>query len=381
VTLSLESVPPTSIPARARPQLRPARFDDYEQIARLEAALTPEASSPDDWRMLWHGSPLWPHLGKRWPIGWVLETEDREIVGCIGNIPLLYHLRGEHLMAASGRGWVVAPEYRGYALWLLDERFNQACVDLFIDTTIGPAASSAFNEFSNRIPVGDWETISYFITSYSAFATRAMRKLNLPLARVLAPSAGAALRLKDVILGRGFPKTHSAYTIESTDRFDSRFDAFWDELLRQNPDKLLAARDGATLSWHYSVPMRRGRLWILTASQNRQLRAYCIFKRHGATADVRRMRLVDYQTIDRDVDLLPDFLTVALRKCVAEDVCVLDKPGIGVGRTHAFDTLAPYRRKQTWPYFYRAIDGGLAVELRQPKFWDPGEYDGDASIE
>ncbi len=369
------------MPGRARPHLRPARFDDYEQIVRLEAALTPEASSPDDWRMLWHGSPLWPHLGKRWPIGWVLETADRQIVGCIGNIPLLYHFRGEHLMAASGRGWVVAPEYRGYALWLLDERFNQPCVDVFVDTTIGPAALAAFNEFSNRIPAGDWETISYFVTGYRAFATRALQKLNVPLVRVLAPPAGAALRLKDLVLSRDFPKTRSAFDVESTDRFDSRFDTFWDELLRQNPNTLMAARDSATLSWHFSVPMRRGRLWILTASQNRQLRAYGIFKRQGATGEVRRMRLVDFQSIERDVDLLPDLLAAAQRKCVAEDVCVLDKPGAGVARTAAFDALAPYRRKQNWSYFYRAVDPTLAVELRRKKFWDPGEYDGDASIE
>jgi hypothetical protein len=127
--------------------------------------------------------------------------------------------------------------------------------------------------------------------------------------------------------------------------------------------------------------MRRGRLWILTASRNGRLLAYCTFKRQDTPDEVPHMRLVDFQTIEQEADLLPDLLAVALRRCVAQDVCVLDKPGLGLAKTHAFDEFAPYRRKQNWPFFYRAVDPALAVELRDAKVWDPSEYDGDASIE
>jgi hypothetical protein len=377
----VEATVPLKAGALVRPQLRIARFDDYEQIGRLESALRSEASSPDDWRRLWLGSPLWSHLGKHWPIGWVLETPSREIVGCIGNIPLLYHFRGEHLIAASGRGWVVAPAYRGFSLWLLDERFNQPYVDLFMDTTIGPMALEAFSEFSHFVPVGDWGSVAYRVTGYRPFAAHALQKLNVPLAGVLAGTAGAALRFKDLALAKKPAKQRSSCTIESTDRFDARFDEFWEELLRQSPETLLAARDSATLSWHFSVPMRRGRVWILTASRNGRLRGYCIFKRQSTVDEIRRMRLVDYQSIDRDADLLPHFLELAIRRSRAEGVCVLDKPGVGVSATRAFDECAPYRRKQSWTSFYRVVDSALATELRQPKFWNPSEYDGDASIE
>jgi hypothetical protein len=368
-------------PESSPPHLRPARLDDHEGIVQLQKILSPKAPSADDWRMLWHGSPLWPQIGKRWPLGWVLETADRGIVGCLGNIPLLYRFRGEPVIAASGRGWVVAPEYRGFALWLLDERFNQRGVDLFMDTTINPDALDAFIEFSNRVPAGDWEAIAYCITDYRAFATRALRKLNVPLAQELAPSAAAALRLKDAIFAKKLPKPRSSLVIEAADRFDSRFNTFWHELLRQNGETLLAARDSATLSWHFALPLRSGRLWILTASRNRQMRAYCIFLRQETTQDVRRVRLVDYQTIDRDVDALPDLLRVALRRCITEDVCVLNKPGVGLAKMRAFDEFAPYRGRQTWPLFYRAVDPALDIELRQPRCWDPSEYDGDSSIE
>lgn len=367
--------------ARSRTRIRPARFDDYEQIVRLEAVLKSEPPSAGEWRMFWQGSPLWPKLGKSWPIGWVVETAAAEIIGCIGNIPLMYRFRGESLIAASARGWVVEPNHRGtFAVRLLVEHLDQAGVDLSINTTVGPMALACGDRFTNRIPAGDWETIAYYITGYRAFATRALQKLNVPLAPALGPLAGAVLWLKDVPLNKKFSKACSSFVIEATDRFDSRFDAFWDELLRQKADTLLAARDSATLSWHFALPMSLGRIWILTASRNSHLRAYCIFIRHDHGDELRRVRLVDYQTIDPDVDLLPDFLRTALQRCVAESVCVLDKAGVGMAKTCVFDEFAPYRRKQSWPFFYRASDSALADELRQPEVWDPSEYDGDATL-
>lgn len=367
--------------ARSRAQLRPARFDDYEQVGRIERLLDSQMPPLEEWRSIWTGNPLWAQLGKNWSMGWVLESASGEVVGSIGNIPSLYQFRGERLIAATARGWVVAPEYRGrYALWLLREHLNQRSVDLFVGTTVGPMALGCSDRIASRVPAGDWETVAYCVTAHQAFARRALQKRHVPGAVLLAPFAGEALRLKHFAAGKELPKAHSSFVIEAADRFDSRFDVFWEELVKANPDTLIATRDRATLSWHFSIPMCRGDLWILTASRNDRLRAYCIFKRQDAKSQARRMRLVDYQTIERDVDLLPDLLRLALRRCVAENVCVLDRPGVGLAKMRAFDEFAPYRGKQTWPLLYRAVDPALAAELAQPKVWDPSEYDGDASI-
>lgn len=380
--------PQTTVTTSSKPmtgaslQIRPACFDDYEAIVRLDATLKSEPISADEWRMMWQGNPLWPQLGKSWQIGWVLENATGEIVGNIGNIPLLYRLRGERLIAASARGWVVDPRHRGrYAIRLCREYLYQPGIDLCISTTVGPMALTCGDKFANRIPAGDWETIAYCVTGHHAFATRALQSLKAPFPEALGPLAGAMLRLKDATLGNKLPKAHSSFVIEATGRFDSRFDQFWDELLRQNPDRLIAARDAATLSWHFSYLQRRGRVWILTASRNARLHAYGVFVRQSRGDELRRVRLADYQTIDRDVDLLPDLLRHAIRLCVAENVCVLDKPGVGLAKMRAFDDFAPYRRKQSWPLFYQTNDPALAAELGQAKIWDPSEYDGDATLQ
>jgi hypothetical protein len=361
--------------------LRPARFEDYDQIIRLESTLSPDTLARDDWRRLWLDNPIWPEVGSWWKIGWVLETAAGEIVGCVGNVPLRYHFRGERLTVATGRAWVVLPEHRafGSARRLVHEHFHQPAVDFVMDTSVSREGSERFRHFGKPVPAGDWAAVAYFVTGYRAFAKRALQKLHVPLANALTPAAAIGLHLKDAVFAKRL-RTHRSFSIEESDRFDSRFDVFWDELLRQKPQIFLAARDGATLSWHFAIPMRRGRIWILTASRSRQLRAYCVFERKDSGQELRRMRLIDYQSIEPGADLLADFVAVALRRAAAEGVSVLDKSGLGLAKMRSFDEFAPYRREQPWPCWYRTTNPALALELHRPELWEPTEYDGDASF-
>ena len=106
---------------QSTPTLRLADFRDYLQVSRLLAANDMDSPSAEDWRNLWLHNPVWERVGHDWPIGWVLETEQGQIVGSLSNIPSLYSFKGQELICANGRGWVVAPDYRGLGLWLMSE--------------------------------------------------------------------------------------------------------------------------------------------------------------------------------------------------------------------------------------------------------------------
>ncbi|HEY5095894.1 MAG TPA: hypothetical protein VII69_12335 [Candidatus Eremiobacteraceae bacterium] len=360
------------------PHIRPARFEDYDDIAHLASAHSLKTLPQDDWRSMWLDNPLWPRLGNDWQIGWVLETTTSEIVGSVLNVPSLYRFRGRELICGNGRSWATASEYRGYALWLMEEYFNQPGVDLFINTTVGPMAARLIDRLSARIPQGDWATGSTWVTGYVEFARQRLRLRHVPLADLLAYPAGGVLWLKHAIRKKPLPNFPRAVFVESAECFDSRFDAFWDELVRQNPDKLMGERNCRALSWHFAIPMRTSRLWILTASRNRQLRAYCILVRTG---DGRQVDFVDYQTIEPDIDFLPGLLHAALRRCAKEGVYILRNLGRGVPKMRVLDDCAPYRNElSNWRFFYRAADPDLDAELRAARFWDPSVYDGDASF-
>lgn len=361
------------------PALRNASVDDYENIRRLVLRHEFQLPSFEEWHSLWFDNPLRSRCGDGMPLGWVLETSAGEIVGTMGTTWALYHYGGEELISASGRFWFVAPPYRGFALRLMSEYFSQPQVDLFINNTVAPAAIGSFEQLSDRVPIGDWQSASFWVT--------------LPLDQVRTHPACASLQLSDFVSDKPLPKPSLSYSIEAVDRFDSRFDAFWHELVRQNPQKLLADRSNLALSWHFAIPMRNRRLWILTASRNGQLRAYCTLTQQDYAfqlpalplADARSfrgMRLVDFQSIEPETDLLSDLLAAVLQRCCAEDMLILENLGSGVPKMRIVDEYAPYRAQLTnWKFFFSAVDPELHARLHQPEPWDPSAYDGDASFE
>lgn len=372
------SPPPSRL---APPRLRLARLEDYPQIQHLEAAYLDATLSADEWPRLWLDNPLWPRLGSHFPIGWVLEDASGLVVGSLSGIPSLYRFRGQELVCVSTRAWVVRSEYRSFAPWLIEEFLNQPGVDLFIGTTANQNAAPIFSTFATRVPVGDWETIAYCLTGYRGFARKALQKRRIPLARPLALPIAAALWLKDALSPKPLRAVSSTVVVTAADSFDSRFDLFWDELVRQNPEKLLAARDSQSLAWHYAIAMRKKRILILTAVRHGLLRAYCVLIRQEGKEAIHRMRLNDYQTVEPETDLLPELLRAAVKLCVAEGYEALEHHGCGLPKMRSFDQFAPRRWKlANWPFYYHTANPKLAAELCRPEIWDPSTFDGDASI-
>jgi hypothetical protein len=360
------------------PRLRRARFEDYDGIAALASAERWLIEPVEGWMSYWTQNPLWPRLRRYWPIGWVLEDASGKIVGSFMNIPSLYNFRGVELICANGRSWVVDAAYRGYALQLIDEYFNQQGSDLFINTTVGQLAAPVLERLSNRVPVGDWAVSSCWISNHVSFAKERLRLHSLPFSDWLAYPASAVLELRELFYGRRIPRGSQSLTLECVDNFDAEFDWFWDALIRKNRQKLLADRSTQSLRWHFALPMRTKRLWIFTARRKGVLEAYCtlIRKLHGS-----QVGIVDYQTLEEDAESLPCLLQAALKRCAEDGIQVLSNAGRGVPKMRLIDHCAPYIIKQdNWCFFFSAADKHLHRELQEPQCWDPSCYDGDASL-
>ena len=404
-----------ALPNLSAPHLRVARFEDYDQISPLGSSVF-DFHPRADWESLWVDNPLWQHIGKDWPIGWVLETSSGEIIGSLMNFPSLYKFGGENLIAANTRAWVVKPEYRGYGPWLLDEFYSQSRAQLFMSTTTGWMAAPIIQHMAHRIPLGDWQSTSYWITNHGQFVRHKLRTLRArvprllrypaigalwlndfirrkplrqfhkapdsmgtPLPGVLADPIGKIIGVRDALCAKPFPPVPKGVTVKHTNDFNITFDEFYRELVRHQTNKLLAERTSRVLTWHFGMPMRRNRLWIFMATQKSRMLAYCVLIR---SEDGREVQLADYQTIDEGLELLPSLLQAALKRCAAEGVHMLENYGTAVPKLRALDELAPHRRKlQSWRFYYRASDPILDAQLRDGNRWDPSVYDGDASLE
>jgi hypothetical protein len=361
-------------------RLREARFADHAGIAALEAAQGLKSKPFTDWRALWAGNPCYRELGPSWPIGWVLENSAATIVGCLSNLPLPYVFRGQNLLVASGRGWAVDERYRGYALMLMDEYFNQPRVDVFLNTTVNANAASAFGVFgSQRVPTGDWGRAAFFITCHRGFAESALRIKQFAKPHWLSYPVGLALSGKERFTARNIPDRR--IPLEFNQYFDARFDAFWEALSRER-ETLLAVRSRAVLQWHFSASLARNELWVLTASQDNAIQAYGIFQRRDEPQfGLKRMRMVDLQALHSQAEFSSAILSRALDECRAQGIHVLENVGCDLGHSRVFDQYAPYRRKLPgWSSFYLAPKPELAESLRNPVAWAPSSYDGDSSV-
>jgi hypothetical protein len=362
--------------------LRQATFADYEQIIGLESAQNLRSRSRDEWTRLWLDNPLYKQLAPDWPIGWVLEDSGRRIVGTIGNIPVPYVFQGRKLIVAAGRAWAVEERYRSVALMLMDTYFSQQNVDMFLNTTVNALAAEGFGVFgSSPVPAGDWSAASYWVTGYAGFARTALTVKKFPAPQILGLPAGACLYLKDLVAGKRLPAASREIEVQRGKNFDGRFDTFWERLAAQR-SFLLGVRNRDVLEWHFGPAVERGDAWLFTVADGSKLAAYAIFQRRDEPrTGLKRIRLVDFQTLEGDSGCLRAILVEALRLARQTGIHILEKVGREIEDTRLIDEHAPYRRKlPAWPFFFLAPDPELQQKLQSPAAWQPSSFDGDASL-
>jgi len=153
-------------------------------------------------------------------------------------------------------------------------------------------------------------------------------------------------------------------------------------LKENNPRVLLADRSRAVLAWHFEHGLRKNHLWIATVTDGARLAAYAIFdRRDNAILGLRRVRLVDFQSLDGTTTLLSPILSWALRKCRDEDIHMLEDVGQWLDEGDLIANFAPHRRKlSTWTYVYRANNPELAASLQERRAWSPSLFDASASL-
>jgi hypothetical protein len=363
-------------------RIREAGFDDYEQIASLQAFFGLPIKSYQDWSRLWLGNPLYQVLASGWSIGWVLEDKRGRIVGSIGNVPLPYQWNGREIIAASGIAWVAEPAYRSAALMLLDRVINQPNVGLYLNNTVTKDSAAAVDVFAcPRVPVGLWDETSFWITHCGGFSKAFLATKRLPAIPPLNYLASLATFLNDRVRSRRIPI--SDFRVEPCASFDDRFDDAWMDLCRRSPNHLLAVRSCEVLRWHLGDALRKGDVWVPVIADGRGIAAYAVFdRRDNGGFGLRRVRLVDFQSRESDRDaMFGALLAWALRRCREIGVHMLENVGRWLEKGEFIETYVPYRRKlPAWSYVYRARDAAVAENLKHRSAWSPSLFDGNASL-
>jgi hypothetical protein len=164
--------------------------------------------------------------------------------------------------------------------------------------------------------------------------------------------------------------------------FDERFDQFWEELKRTYPNRLLATRSREVLQWHFKYALAANKLWILTISDKSRILACGIFRRQdNPRLNLTRIRLIDFQTVNSDNQLMTQMLAWALRRCQQDGIHMLEAYGFRPDKQRVIESLAPHRRPlPAWCFFYATFNKALKQKLQSPEVWDPSHFDGDESL-
>src|SRR5258705_7169266 len=289
----------------ASAKVREAKFDDYAAVAALQIRHGLQVESYDQWMHLWIHNPLYHELSN-WPIGWVLDEENSNIVGYIGNIPLSYEFKGERIVAATSRAWAVDPRFRSYSFALLSAFFKQKNVQLFINTTVNAYATAGHKAFrASRVPVGAWDQSLFWITGYRGIAASLLANKRLPALKLLKFPLSFGVFVRDIFTTNRQRPHSTGIAVRDCSRFDVRFDAFWKELYLRNFHLLLATRSQQMLAWRFQSSLDEDRAWVLTVEDGPRLAAYAIFmRRDNNRLGLNRLMLIDFQSLNRNNEVI-----------------------------------------------------------------------------
>lgn len=365
--------------------IREASFDDFKGIQALEARYGMEPKETEAWQHLWKDNPAISESKQPWPIGWVIEDDNKKVVGYYGSIPMAYDLGGRRIFAAAGSSFVVDLAHRKHSISLAKNFFRQKYADILMMAIPNYEAGKVYSAYfkAKKVPVEGCDTVFFWVVNYGKFISSSLAKRDLPGRRAIAPFLSLIAEGSDLLLKRNKRIGEKGAAVSPQAFFDKRFDTFWEKLRKRYPDRLLYVRNSKNLGWHFKYPLADRTAWLyIVEDSDREINAYAVFLRQdNPDIGLKRARLVDLQSIDDDPEIFTSLISAGVKRCREEDVHVLEAMGFGSEKRGILERYAHHKRRlPNYPFYYRTKDESLAGKLTGPGVWDWCLLDGDASL-
>jgi hypothetical protein len=354
-------------------RIRTATLADAEAIRQVHQRNLGDLDTAE-WRALWDGYPFSAEF-REVPIGWILEAEGGAVVGCLGNVHMLYDLGGRSIKAAIATAWAVDAEHRSKSLQLMGAFLRQKGVDLCID---GSASSTASRLLSGmklaRIPIPSYEVQCFWAARTRGFAKAVLVRRSIPLAGLLAGPLAVLLNARDSILRSGRQGRFSA--VHRSGEFDDRFESFW-QRLSAGPLRLRAVRTRAVLEWRFGAQLRNGRATIVTTGQNGTLTGYAVLvRRKSPELGFELYDVADLQAIQDSSTTTRDLLLGAIGIAREDGVDAVKYVTGTPAKRSVVDALRPYTyRLPIWQLYYKVQSPELKAALSTAEAWDFSLFD------
>ncbi|MCA9406875.1 MAG: hypothetical protein KC684_10070, partial [Candidatus Omnitrophica bacterium] len=261
---------------------------------------------------------------------------------------------------------------------------RQKDVDLLLITTANKQAARVYEGLKLRKPpVKHCDKAYFWITHPKGFAQSVLITKSIPFNAVLKYPLGTAIFLVNLFKQQPLIEKHkrTEHTIIEYAEFSEEFDVFW----KNNParsNEFMAQRDKDSMMWHFSHSFKEEKVWVMGIKENGFLRSYAVFFRYDNEKYLlKRVRLIDFQTLKGGNDDLLILLNYALRKATKTNVHMVEVFGFKESIQQIVKSRAPFERKlPSWLFFYKALNKDLEKRLDNEAVWNPTSFDGDGSL-
>lgn len=266
-------------------KLRKIRENDLHKLAEFLSEGFP-TRSPE---LLKHRFSMWwsnnPVFSLSIPLGWILEKDESEIYGFIGNIPVKYLINGSESVAVASSSWYVKPAVRGiYSIKLLLEFIKQKNVGLLLSTTPNNEVKKIFQKFgflSFNLPLNNTE-YWYVLNHKNIFDLFLLRRIKSKPLLSLLKMASFFIKMISPIGGliqkKLFPHVkNNDFSCSICTYCDDSFTELWNTHKKNNLTTLY--RDAETLNWLYFSKVVADKRHVIKCTHkiNNKLTGYFVF--------------------------------------------------------------------------------------------------------
>ncbi len=253
--------------ARQEIKVRKAYMSDLHDIWIISKRylIDCQGISYENFKKLWiHRYLENPFKKPNGSIGFVIESQDGQVVGFKGEIPLRLQFHEESFPVSAISSWVVDPEYRNYSLLLFKE-FLEKNKDCFIFATSSNMAASTvyrtIGEF-DRNPEPEYEKrLMWWINPKKVLKHKMRQKNGFYKILTREPVLNIfswMIKAKKAVFRSEITLEDKRINVERILRFDRDIDSFMEE----NKEKfgIFHYRNSQILNWrHMDIPVTKGK--------------------------------------------------------------------------------------------------------------------------
>jgi len=363
--------------------IREADFNDEYAVQQLSKRNGLEIENINNtWKQIWKGNKFY---SADWAIGWILEF-DSIVVGFIGNIPRAYSFLGKQWVAGVAHSFVVDKRFRAHTLLLIAEFFKQKHADLLIFSSANSDAESVYRLAKARcIPQKDYHNDLFWIVTPKSFIFSLLRKkgLNAFMSVIFSMILVPIIYVEMFLRRRWSNRVSGEIKIEPLSEIGNDINKLWEQLQKENSDRLLSYRDKDALIWQFfNSDKEVKRPLIFTSRREGELVGYALVTRADSPKfRLNRMIITDLVVLSDDKKIIKELMNAIFYYARNINIALLQLVGFPTYIRNPLKPLYPFNHTLPYkPFWYFPINKELQGVLENESIWYASTFDGDSSI-